>query len=1102
ALIRYGLATLVDAAGRRTPLDTRWAAGLIRITVPAAALDAAAYPAVIDPVIGPERAVDAPPGGFPASGPQVRPSLACLPTGICLVAWQDQAPNPYGGGSQIRAARVAGAGAVSQDPNGIDVDLAAGGADCGPPLVVATGGATAEWAVAYTCAEPIGGGVSRRRLKLARVSEAGVLLGAPLTLSDDVFGDVFQFHAASNGLTQVAVAWADIQQIRFTVLQAGATMVPTRVPVPKYAVVPQTWWDRPALTWTGSEWLLAWRGTSSSSPAMQAIAVAFLDASGSAMPVASLSGATSGFIIMGGAQGGTPDFLAQPVVASDGNGTALVLAASRLGNDPYPGTAYATRLTTIGSDSTPWPVPLPATAALQEVSGLAAWYDGFDFQVLLQHQAPGGQGATLQAVPVGPFTTVLGMPPPLQVSAPVIAAGRPLDAMTGAMGAGRVVLAWEDRSGASVDVRAAGWSPPVDPAPGATLLTTGGADEDSPAVAFSSGAWLVAWEDYRTVTTGASVDVWGAVLGQADGSPIGTSALHLTTALGAQGGPVAAGGPGAFLVAWRDDRTAGNGGDVYATKVTTGGGVAFPAGTLVAITSRSEYPLGAAFDGTDYHLLYAEEDTGGTPNAALKDVRLHPTDLFPTAPVTVATPSDPGRRLRGRLACRSDGCLVAWSEEQGTSVLVRNPAGVSVQVAASGLPLEPVAAVSAPASTSSPFLVAWSAYEPVAGGRSLWVQPHGLDGAPAGAPTQVSPASPSVSAGVAMAFDGNDHVLGWAPDAGGLTAAWVQPAGAVRAAPTPLVAAAPGGPRQPVALAGDGEGRTLLAYTVFDQSIGVRAKRVRVRLASYSRLLGDACAVGGECASGQCVEGVCCDGACGGGADPCLTCNGRGGAGTPGRCAPTTEACDDGQACTRSDTCDGAGSCRGTAYTCTPTQCQQSSTCDGSGGCTAVNEPDDTPCDDGAICTHGDRCTGGACGGTALTCTPNQCMVSSTCNGGPACTVVYRGTTEGCSDGNPCTVNDHCDAAGGCVPGSAKVCPDLSDPCKGAGACDLGTGECVYVAANEGAPCPGGSCRAGACELEGGAIGRALGMSCGSGPGGAGALLLALLALASRRTRR
>jgi hypothetical protein len=49
--VSYSRAVLVDAAGRRTPLATSFAGGRIRITAPAAALEGAAWPVVIDPVI-------------------------------------------------------------------------------------------------------------------------------------------------------------------------------------------------------------------------------------------------------------------------------------------------------------------------------------------------------------------------------------------------------------------------------------------------------------------------------------------------------------------------------------------------------------------------------------------------------------------------------------------------------------------------------------------------------------------------------------------------------------------------------------------------------------------------------------------------------------------------------------------------------------------------------------------------------------------------------------------------------------------------------------------------------------------------------------------
>src|SRR6185437_3684383 len=58
--VRYGAATWIDARGQRTAAPLAYEDGAITVTVPAAAVQDAAYPAVLDPVIGPEFAVDAP----------------------------------------------------------------------------------------------------------------------------------------------------------------------------------------------------------------------------------------------------------------------------------------------------------------------------------------------------------------------------------------------------------------------------------------------------------------------------------------------------------------------------------------------------------------------------------------------------------------------------------------------------------------------------------------------------------------------------------------------------------------------------------------------------------------------------------------------------------------------------------------------------------------------------------------------------------------------------------------------------------------------------------------------------------------------------------
>src|SRR5205823_6534594 len=133
---------------------------------------------------------------------------------------------------------------------------------------------------------------------------------------------------------------------------------------------------------------------------------------------------------------------------------------------------------------------------------------------------------------------------------------------------------------------------------------------------------------------------------------------------------------------------------------------------------------------------------------------------------------------------------------------------------------------------------------------------------------------------------------------------------------------------------------------------------------------------------------------------------------------PPNTPCDDGNGCTFDDTCDGSGRCGGTAITCTSDPCNTRS-CNGTGSCTA---PPTTgaSCDDGNACTYGDTCTAsGQCGGTAITCTSDQCN-TRTCNGTASCTVTPK-TGASCDDGNACTYGDTCTASGQCGGAAIKI---------------------------------------------------------------------------------
>ena len=142
--------------------------------------------------------------------------------------------------------------------------------------------------------------------------------------------------------------------------------------------------------------------------------------------------------------------------------------------------------------------------------------------------------------------------------------------------------------------------------------------------------------------------------------------------------------------------------------------------------------------------------------------------------------------------------------------------------------------------------------------------------------------------------------------------------------------------------------------------------------------------------------------------------------------------CNDGNACTQTDTCV-AGSCVGG----NPVVCTASDTCHSTGTCAPATgvcsnppKPDGSACDDANACTQTDACSSGACvGGNPVVCSAlDDCHVAGACQ--PADGTCSAGAAKpdgsGCNDGNPCTVGDAC-AAGSCSGAPAPPPGDVND---------------------------------------------------------------------------
>jgi cysteine-rich repeat protein len=219
----------------------------------------------------------------------------------------------------------------------------------------------------------------------------------------------------------------------------------------------------------------------------------------------------------------------------------------------------------------------------------------------------------------------------------------------------------------------------------------------------------------------------------------------------------------------------------------------------------------------------------------------------------------------------------------------------------------------------------------------------------------------------------------------------------------------------------------------------------------------DPCTVGDTCSGGNCIgisQADCDDdNACTNDfCTPMVGCDH----------SPNAAACDDGDVCTVGDKC-AAGQCQPGA----PLICDDSNICTYD-SCTPIKgclfAPNEIACDDKNSCTTDDICTNGSCQGNGSLdcddgnpCTVDICLPQGGCSHVPA--------VGECSDGNPCTVGDVCEG-GQCQPGAPLECVD-SNPCTEDGCGDKG---CVYTPISD-VPCDDGNectssstCQEGLCE--------------------------------------
>ena len=292
-------------------------------------------------------------------------------------------------------------------------------------------------------------------------------------------------------------------------------------------------------------------------------------------------------------------------------------------------------------------------------------------------------------------------------------------------------------------------------------------------------------------------------------------------------------------------------------------------------------------------------------------------------------------------------------------------------------------------------------------------------------------------------------------------------------------------------------------------------------------LIGDVCAVGGDCISTFCADGFCCGSACGA---TCQACSNAKTGLADGTCANVTINTDPDDECTNG-ACDG-GACKlDLGQTCAQTSdclsnfCIDSVCCDtGCGGlcqaCTqAITGVSDGTCSGVANTTDPDNeCTNGACDGSGACdwdngvacggndeCLSGFCVDGVCCDGActpacEACTAIFTGGTDGiCADvsigvthglcqppeqacdgggvckftlGEPCSLGTDC-VSGNCIDGFCcdTACGAECEACSQAKT-GVSNGTCAAVTSmtDPDEECAAGACDGGACRQDQGEL--------------------------------
>ena len=821
---RYGTARWIDANGRATPIEARLDGGELVLEVAGDVIEGSAYPAVLDPIVSPELGMDAP-VAVPPPLPTEHPAIASDGTGF-FAAWVDSRTSQ----ESIFGTRIDAGGQVL-DPAGIQISETAGFSSFGRRIVAVAFGGT-SYLVAW-----VGPGAPIAQIAAARVSAAGTVL------------DPGGFALSSAASSHMA----------------------------------------PAIAWNGTSFLVAWRSGSSDGSGDGTIEGVRVSSAGAVLDASAITIADEGPL----------GYLEDPAVASDGTDFLVTWAAEGPGSVAARRVSGGGAVLDPAAIVLASPRARAPAVTFGGGEYRVAWLDGrnggvsqYTSEVFASRLSPGGAILDVGGIRVSPSAAATSWPTAAavgglhlvawgdvasgEIQAVRMSGGSIVEATPFSVSGATTRTAWRTSAAASSSSFLVGWEVLSGGERSAELraarVTTGGAVLDAggfavvtpsnwqagPALAASATSTLVVWEDYRL----SGWEIYGVRLAP-DGSVLDPLGIHFSDGVGGNHAVAAASSSvnGGFLVSWVRHAAVA---EVRGARLDASGTVLDPGG--VTVSSGIVDNPAVASNGIEYLVVWEDGRNTGEPlrpevfgaRISLGGVVLDPSGI----PIALASLPTTFKR---RPAVASDGVtfLAVW--ESWTSGARVEGAPISAAGAVSATTL--ISDGSAPQEVNP--AVAFGKRSPGAHGKAVgpagppvylvvWQKSLGqgtltsLGGARLSRTgTLVDATSLSVTGApalFALTFDGGLFLVPWidkptvnlpAPPAGAPPhLATVRVDGTVADTGILLTSLSAHPSYLDLAVASNGTGQSLAAYSVLDLGAGFGGRRVRARLLTTTDLWG------------------------------------------------------------------------------------------------------------------------------------------------------------------------------------------------------------------------------------------------------------------------